>query len=248
MIKFYIINLERSIERRKNITEALDKIGASWEIIPAVDGRLLSNDYIDSINTEEVVKNNAGRPLTAGEIGCAESHRKAYMRLVEENLAGAVVIEDDIEISNDDIVEICNVLQKKTSRNTVVLLGVMPTVSVTPCVWHKVRITPYHTVIKSKKELRGAWAYYIDYHAARDFIEKYQKVTAVADQWERFRSILKIRLIYPNLLEHKYKYGSEIDTTKNRDYTLENKKQKNNARIIKYFLRCYNRYISPLIP
>lgn len=248
MVKFFVINLERSIERRTSIIKQLEDLHINYEIINAVDGSLLTKEYIDSINTKKTIKINNGRPLTHGEIGCAESHKKAYEKIIQDKLLGAVIIEDDIVLSSNEILHICDLVSKKIKKKTVVLLGVLPNIQVVPCVWHKIKLNERYSIIKSKTPLRGAWAYYINFEAANSFIKKYPKIISVSDQWERFSKQFRLRLLQPNLLNHEYTHGSEIDNLNNRDYSLEKNNSFFNTKIFKKIRRFYRIYVSQYIP
>jgi GR25 family glycosyltransferase involved in LPS biosynthesis len=42
-----------------------------------------------------------GRPMTRGELGCSDSHRRAWSYIVEAALPGALVLEDDADLPAD---------------------------------------------------------------------------------------------------------------------------------------------------
>lgn len=58
-------------------------------------------------------------PLTGGEIGCFESHRTIWKKIIDEDLAGAFVLEDDIAVASDfakidfpqDVLSHCDVVK-----------------------------------------------------------------------------------------------------------------------------------------
>lgn len=73
--------------------EQLGALGLDPVRIQAVDG---SNP--DSLRSAAVA---SYAPLTGGEIGCFESHRRAWHKVVEEGLPGAFVLEDDAVVASD---------------------------------------------------------------------------------------------------------------------------------------------------
>ena len=93
-MKSYVINLDRSPDRLKRMTDRLNAIGVGFERVPAVDGRLLSQAEI-----EDVTKPVAGAALTPEEVGCFLSHRKCWERIVSGSDAYGCVFEDDMLIS-----------------------------------------------------------------------------------------------------------------------------------------------------
>lgn len=89
----FLINLERQTDRLNFMKAQLGALGIDPIRIAAVDGR----------DTEARSKSAAAfyAPLTGGEIGCFESHRKIWKRVVDEELDGAIVVEDDVVLSAD---------------------------------------------------------------------------------------------------------------------------------------------------
>ena len=92
----YVINLDRSTDRRLYIERQAQSLGFQFERVSAVDGATLSVEDIDFHGRA------AGPPpLTAGEIGCWLSHRKAWALIGERGEAWGLVLEDDVRISPD---------------------------------------------------------------------------------------------------------------------------------------------------
>ncbi|SIO14552.1 glycosyltransferase family 25 protein [Halodesulfovibrio marinisediminis] len=91
-MKIYVINLERSHERRERMIKALTDAGLEYEIFPAVDG---------SKNFEELEHYNdkkrrflRSRPLTRGELAAFASHHRLWKKCVELN-EPIIIFEDD---------------------------------------------------------------------------------------------------------------------------------------------------------
>ncbi|MDG4905958.1 glycosyltransferase family 25 protein [Mesorhizobium sp. WSM4898] len=94
-MKSYIINLDRSPGRMQRMADRLNSIGADFERVPGVDGRLLSDAEIS-----DVYKPIAGvAPMTPEEVGCFLSHRKCWERIASGPDAYGCVFEDDMLIS-----------------------------------------------------------------------------------------------------------------------------------------------------
>lgn len=94
-MKFFIINLEIAKDRKEYISSLCEKYGLEYEIINAVNGRELENDFIRNISDEAESRKRLGRTLSLGEIGCALSHKKVFERMFELGLKEAVILEDD---------------------------------------------------------------------------------------------------------------------------------------------------------
>lgn len=91
----FIISLSDSISRRKLLSEKLIGLGHEFEIIEAIDGRKkLPEQYEPFIDRAETLK-RFGRKMSDGEYACALSHQKAYDIILERDLPGAIILEDD---------------------------------------------------------------------------------------------------------------------------------------------------------
>ena len=91
----WVLNLERSVDRRKFMEEQLNRLGWRYEFIRAVDGRSLSRKQLDLYSKAEAMKYKH-RELGRGEVGCALSHAGMWQRLVEDGLEAVLILEDDV--------------------------------------------------------------------------------------------------------------------------------------------------------
>ena len=96
--KVFVINLQRSPERLATMQQQLDRLGIAFERIEAVDGLELSPDYLESVSPADLVKANYYRPLSKGEIACSLSHKKAWQKIIDDELDFAIVLEDDLQL------------------------------------------------------------------------------------------------------------------------------------------------------
>ena len=96
-MRTYVINLARSLDRRKYITAELRKTGLVYEIITAVDGRDLDLDDRTIVDSSLLARCS----FPAGTVGCALSHLRAYQKIVAEGLDEALILEDDITLPAD---------------------------------------------------------------------------------------------------------------------------------------------------
>jgi glycosyl transferase family 25 len=99
----FVINLERSPERRHYITSHLRSIGIEPTVIPAFDGKKMSMAEVtaDGRYDDEVSKRSFDRSLLLGEIGCTLSHLSIYQRMIRDNIPVALVVEDDSQFVPD---------------------------------------------------------------------------------------------------------------------------------------------------
>lgn len=99
-MKIFVINLERRTDRRVFMEQQLQKLGLEAEFIHAVDGAHLSEEEQALYDEPTAVAFN-GRPFALGEIGCTLSHRVIYERMVREKIPQALILEDDVSLSED---------------------------------------------------------------------------------------------------------------------------------------------------
>jgi glycosyl transferase family 25 len=91
--KIFIINLDSSKARWHECQRQLPN--TIFERISAINGANLSETELKecfdiNLNTQQYYKT-----LTAGEIACYLSHRKAWAKIIEDNLDFALILEDD---------------------------------------------------------------------------------------------------------------------------------------------------------
>ena len=110
--------MKRSPDRLEYMRDHLRSKGIEWIRFDAVDGNELNN---------EIINQEVG-PLcqtfcTKGMIGCALSHKRIWQRVIQENLNSAIIMEDDIVISDnyEDILK--EALSQLPSDWDILLLG-----------------------------------------------------------------------------------------------------------------------------
>jgi glycosyl transferase family 25 len=97
MMQTFLINLDRVPERLALMEERFAAHGATFERVPAVDARLLSDAdiarHVDGIGYW-------GR-LSRSEVACFLSHRLCWQRIADRDLPYALVLEDDVRLGED---------------------------------------------------------------------------------------------------------------------------------------------------
>lgn len=92
--KIYVINLDESSQRLKDITRSLKRENMEFERVSGVVGKKLDKKKLIA---ENIVEN---KKLKKGEIGCALSHIKIWNKAVKEN-QNILVLEDDVIIKKN---------------------------------------------------------------------------------------------------------------------------------------------------
>jgi glycosyl transferase family 25 len=92
-MKVYLINLDRAPERLEHFTTQAIARGFTFERIAAVDGR--APEF--AARAKGIAQEGAF--LGPNEIACAESHRKAWRAFLASDERYALVMEDDVVVS-----------------------------------------------------------------------------------------------------------------------------------------------------
>lgn len=92
--KAYVINMEKSNERREFMEDQLTRHGIPFEIWKATDGK--EHDF-SAVYNDELAKEKNGTSLSAVEKGCAFSHRNAITKALQDDIDYALILEDDVE-------------------------------------------------------------------------------------------------------------------------------------------------------
>lgn len=98
-----LINLKHSKDRLQKISSRLSELKIDFERIEASDGSILSDEEYKSLTYpyNHPCRIRFTRELTKGEVGCFISHRKCWQKLVDSNESYAVILEDDLYISDE---------------------------------------------------------------------------------------------------------------------------------------------------
>ncbi len=98
--KIFLINLDKSTDRLQTCQSQLQSFSLSCERLSAVYGLDLSPTDIETIYPPSQHK-NYHKELSVGELGCYLSHRKAWQKIIDDDLDFAIILEDDFTITND---------------------------------------------------------------------------------------------------------------------------------------------------
>lgn len=101
-MKAYLINLESARDRLEYVTDLLNTVPIlQTEVVPAVDGRMLSQSQVSELFNKEAFKCYYLKDPKPGEIGCTLSHQKCYRRLLNTDMKSVLILEDDIVFNRD---------------------------------------------------------------------------------------------------------------------------------------------------
>lgn len=217
-MKIYVINMKRSIHRRNAMEKMLKSMELNYEITEAVDGRLLTEeDYIKhNINPEE---------FTRSQTGCALSHINVYRKVIAGKEDYALVLEDDVKITEKKFKQFLEQIKAKLNPNNITLLTYF---------WCRDGFLDlkkqegktikadktYH--ICTPSEIHGigrAAAYILSKNTCQRMININYPLLAQADSWVVFKdegAFESIDCVFPAPITENEQFGSEIDYTQTK--------------------------------
>jgi len=92
--KTYVINLERSYDRREHINKELKRFNINYSIFNAIDGNTLDEPKIDLMNIDEFNINKY-------ELGLVKTFKLVINDAIENNYENIIVFEDDILLESE---------------------------------------------------------------------------------------------------------------------------------------------------
>lgn len=192
-MKVYIINLKRCPERKVYMNQILSQYTfLDIEFIEAVDGSLLTKKEL--LFNQDKAFRIYGRTLSDGEIGCTLSHQLCYRKIKDNNDEYALILEDDLFISDpkainvlEDIEKICN-----TSKPEIILLS-----------------GDYWWTRKSKIDNVYSIASVFDASCTHSYIINKRAAIAqivdvpyfIADDWLLFKRRIVLKALHPHLID-----------------------------------------------
>lgn len=93
----YLINLDRRPDRLAFMANQLDGIGCEWHRISALDMEIAKDSEIAA----EVKLEGHRIGMARGSQCCAVTNFRAYRLMIEQNLPAVLILQDDVEISNE---------------------------------------------------------------------------------------------------------------------------------------------------
>lgn len=91
----FVLSLSSASHRRADITEQFALLGLEFEFIEAVNGRQGLPAALEPLVDRPGTVARTGYGMSEGEYACALSHQLAYARIIDEDLPGAIILEDD---------------------------------------------------------------------------------------------------------------------------------------------------------
>ncbi len=211
----WVVNLKESSDRQKYISNHLQELGLDFQLIEAVNGRELSEAELAALYDPVQAKKLILREMAPGEIGCSLSHLKIYQKMIDENVAEVLVLEDDAQIDP----ECLEILQHKNRF---------------PPDWELMLLFhdgEHHTSFRKRRKILkqyravkfinppyGTLGYITKLSAARKLLAKGYPIRVPADELTGggVKSGIALYGINPPCIRHLYEFNPDITTIPGR--------------------------------
>lgn len=191
-MKIFVISLTRALDRREHITRRLHELGVEFEFFDAIDGAVSRHPALEKCDHAARLR-KIGYPMRAGEIGVYASHYLLWQWCAENNLP-CVILEDDIEFS-DDFGVVMNWLDQHITQLGFIRIG---WVFERPFRILASAVGGRH-LVKHLRGPRGGQGYAIHPSAARKFLAQSESWSEPVDDYMdmEWRHGVLLRALYP---------------------------------------------------
>lgn len=207
-MKVYIINLEKSVDRKVYMEALLKPYKDFLEIqfVKAVDGRVLTNAQVGKMWDQTGTYDIYGRYMYQSEIGCALSHRKCCELLLESGDDVCLIVEDDLVWQDSDVKNIILTSEKilQTDKARIILLS--------GDYWFTRKREVENICLATICEAVCAQAYLINREAAKKVVSADRKY--LADDWFNLKKQgIELYGIYPHIADQNRRDFNTIIST-----------------------------------
>ncbi len=197
-VRIYVINLDRSPQRLREISEQLAKFELPFQRVAAVDGKLATPAQ-KALLDEAAYALKHGKTSLPGELGCYLSHVETIREFLKSEHQFAVILEDDAILEDSFALVIQYLRQQPNLWDMVKLSGVH---SGTPVAVQ--RINNQHRLSVMFSKCTCSSAYMINRKAAKAYSEGLIPMTLPYDhEFDKgWVYGIKIRAVTPFVVTH----------------------------------------------
>ena len=193
----FVISLPGATDRAARVSRHLERLGIRFSFIAATRGDALSAEELERRVDVPELTERIGRPAAAPEIGCSLSHVDALRRVVASGERCAVVLEDDARLA-DSAGALIAAVASGVRPGDFVLVGAS---GGTPLRVGARRQVGSNAVVAPAASggVRGSYAYLVTREAAIAILERFPRVSALADDWALIGGVVVLRILEPRV-------------------------------------------------
>jgi glycosyl transferase, family 25 len=198
MLKIYIISLKGSRERRDLMSRQMKKLKLPFTFLDAIEGSKLTKESLEGLYKE----GEYFRPLKTGEIACTLSHCEVYKQMILHNDPFALVMEDDVLLSDDLPVLLAGLPLEEDCALMLfnILLGSCDYKNETP-----LTSDYFLTVPSNIRSIYGTQAYIVSQSTAKKLLHFVLPVRNTPDDWLWFKNagtFSSLKVVFPFPIVH----------------------------------------------
>lgn len=233
-IPVYVISLKRDIERREKISHRLNGFNIKFSFYDAIDSTAHENAEVI-----ELMKSKGGHAdvMTKGEIACTLSHHGVYKTLLNSGSEWAIILEDDVIIS-DRFRHVIDGINSESLKNfnpdNIYLLGGMkglhchPVISTSLFTYIAVGKVKLRRVTHNRHKIRRACCYLIHKNMCKKILNMPETHGLYrADSWKEMSQMGLINDFYfSEVINHPVVNITNSNLEKERLITSEIRKER----------------------
>ena len=193
----FVIGLPESTTRAARISRHLKRLGIPFSFIEATRGEELTPEELGRRVDVDAIEKRIGRPVSPPEIGCALSHVDAFKRLVASGRRSALILEDDVRLAASAGSVIAGIASD-IGPGDLVLIGAS---GGTPLrVGSRRRVGLNAAVAPAARGgVRGGYAYLVTREAAAAILDRFPRVSSLADEWSLLGGVVLLQILEPRI-------------------------------------------------
>lgn len=200
-MKIYLVSLEVDFFRREEISKKFPKICNKMIYFPAIYGAsLLADKYFHNIYQYH---KRHQRLLTCGEVGCSLSHIQVLEKFIESGEQHALILEDDIIGTDQDIENIFSIVGQLDEKSVLLCGGQTSNGNKNYQLGKKSHIDNVFKLCPfSYQYIYGTCCYAVTRESALQILASHHDYIKVADNWDLFFLNTPFQIYYTNILHH----------------------------------------------
>jgi glycosyl transferase, family 25 len=197
----YLVSLESDLNRRKTLELQFPKTYKDFIHIPAVDGRKLSaKEYYDKTINYYL---NTKKTISPSELGCTLSHINVLESFLKTDAKFALIIEDDVIGSDNDINKISRLVDLLDDNSLFICGGQNGLTNRGYLFAKKISSTKLYLIAKFfHNRIFSTACYVVSKKTAKEILEYHKKILTLADRWGEFFKYTETNIYYLDILKH----------------------------------------------
>ena len=203
-----IIHLERSLERKPQVSKLKKDLAFRTKVIEAIDGSKADNDFSKSY-TPRLLRPYYPFNLRSAEVACFQSHRKCWQEILDQGLEAALIVEDDVDIIDQEFMSAVKLAMKEIKMGDLIRLPVKPREKPRNSSVKRDNISIFEPTLVGL----GTQAQIVTYDAARRLLESTKRFDRPIDVYLqlRWKHGVRILTLWPNgVREHSSSLGGSL--------------------------------------